>query len=97
MAVTTIILFQVFYLLNCRSLKDSILKIGLFTNNAVWVGIGALLVLQAAFVYAPPLQLLFGSAPLDGGELAKSALAGAVVLPVIVAEKVIRARLERRG
>ncbi len=95
MAVTTIILFQVFYLLNCRSLKDSILKIGLFTNNAVWAGIGALLVLQAAFVYAPPLQLLFGSAPLDGAELAKSALAGAVVLPVIVAEKVIRARRAR--
>ena len=36
MAVTTVIMFQIFYLLNCRSLRDSVWKIGLFsTTNAV--------------------------------------------------------------
>jgi magnesium-transporting ATPase (P-type) len=40
MAVTTVILFQMFYLLNCRSLRDSVLKIGLWSNPWVYVGIG---------------------------------------------------------
>ena len=66
MVVTTVVLFQIFYLFNCRSLRDSVFRIGLFTNPAVWLGIGGLLVLQAGFVYLPVFHTLFGSAPLDG-------------------------------
>jgi Ca2+-transporting ATPase len=93
MAVTSIVLFQVFYLLNCRSLKEHVFRIGLFSNPAVWPGIGALLVLQAAFVHMPALNRLFGSSPLDPIEWLKSAAAAAIVLPVVAVEKLIRKRI----
>lgn len=34
--------FQVFYLLNCRSLRGSIFRIGLFSNPCVLLGIAVL-------------------------------------------------------
>jgi hypothetical protein len=51
------------------------------------VGIGVTVTLQAAFIYAPPLQRVFGSAPLDAAELGVSMLAGLVTLPLITLEK----------
>lgn len=87
MAVTTVVLFQVFYLLNCRSLRDSIVRIGLFSNPAIYVGIGAILILQTAFVYHPLLNRLFGTAPLNANALVKSLVVALTILPVITLEK----------
>ena len=92
MAVTTIMFFQTFYLLNCRSLRDSIMKIGLFSNPTVYIGIGVLLLLQIAFVHLPLMNTLFQSAPLSLEAWVKSALVGALVLPVISIEKWLRQR-----
>ena len=85
--VTTVILFQCFYLLQCRSLRDSALQIGLWTNPWVYVGIGVLLVLHTGFVYLPFMHRLFGSAPLDAAAWLRAIGAALVVLPVIYAEK----------
>jgi Ca2+-transporting ATPase len=95
MAVTTVILFQIFYLLNCRSLRDSVFKIGLTSNVTVYIGIAVVLLLQLAFVYLPLMNWLFDTVPLDGGEWLASALVASVVLPVISAEKALRHRRER--
>jgi len=92
MAVTSLVLFQVFYLLTCRSLKEPFFRLGLFSNPAVWPGILTLLGLQAAFVHLPALNHLFGSGPLEPVEWVKSALTAAVVLPVVALEKAIRKR-----
>lgn len=91
-AVTTVILFQVFYLLNCRSLRDSILKIGMFSNRAVFVGIPLVLILQTIFVYAGPLQKVFDSAPLSPRELAVCTVVAATVMPIVAVEKWLRRR-----
>jgi len=93
MTVTTVILFQIFYLLNCRSMTVSIFKIGLFTNNYIYLGIAALVVLQVAFVYLPFMNTLFGSAPLPIDSWIKAMLMGATILPVISLEKWWRSRL----
>jgi len=87
MAVTTVVLFQVFYLLNCRSLRGSSLALGLFSNPLVYVGIVALVLLQVGFVHLSFMNDLFGSAPLGPWEWAKSTAAALVVLPVIGLEK----------
>src|SRR5690606_12272048 len=58
MTVTAVIFFQIFYLLNCRSLRASVFSIGLFSNMTIYLGIAVLLVAQAAFVYLPALQLI---------------------------------------
>jgi magnesium-transporting ATPase (P-type) len=94
-AVTTVILFQIFYLLNCRSLRDSMFKIGLTSNLTVYIGIAVVLLLQLAFMYLPFMNWLFDTVPLDGHEWLTSALVASVVLPVISIEKALRHRRER--
>jgi Ca2+-transporting ATPase len=91
-AVTAIVLFQAIYLLECRSLRTSLFAMPAGGNPWVWRGIAAVLVLQCAFIYAPPLEQLFGSTSLD---LAAWALCGAAalsVVPVIESEKRLRRR-----
>jgi magnesium-transporting ATPase (P-type) len=92
MAVNTVVLFQVVYLLNCRSLRGSLRSIGLFSNPTVYVGIAALLLLQVGFVYLPFMNTLFGSAPLGVVDWLKSAAVALFVLPVIGLERWWRRR-----
>jgi magnesium-transporting ATPase (P-type) len=87
MAVTTVIMFQVFYMLNCRSLKSSLFAIGAFTNPSVLAGILGILVLQAAFIYVPVLQRVFGTRALTLPDLATTAAVGAIIFPIISVEK----------
>ena len=59
-AVNAITIGQVFYLLNSRFLLDSSLSLRAHLGNRYLpMGIGAVVVLQLLFTYAPPLQLLF--------------------------------------
>ncbi|WP_143177572.1 cation-translocating P-type ATPase [Cystobacter ferrugineus] len=95
MAVTTVIMFQIFYLLNCRSLRDSFLRIGVFSNPFVYLGIGVLVLLQLGFIYLPFMQAVFNSAPLKLEALGLCALVGALILPVISVEKAWRSRHAR--
>ena len=95
-AVTTVVLFQVFYLLMSRSLTGTLREIGLFSNPSVYVGIGVVLAFQVAFVYAAPLHAVFGSAPIPAWAWAEALSAAFVVVPVVAAEKGWRRRAERR-
>jgi len=96
-AVTAIIAFQIFYLLSCRSLKRTVLSIGVFSNPVVFVGVGAILVLQLGFVYLPFMQHLFGSAPLGPEAWLRAFVVGALVWPVVTIEKAVRRQRERRS
>jgi magnesium-transporting ATPase (P-type) len=95
--VTTVILFQIFYLLNCRSLKDSLLTIGLWTNRWIYAGIGVVLLLQLAFIYLPWMQTVFGSAPLRATSWLEALAVAFLILPVIGVEKWVRKRREGGG
>jgi Ca2+-transporting ATPase len=92
LAVTTVVFFQVFYMLDCRSLREPAFTRGFFRNRTVFLGIGALALLQAGFLYLPFLQDLFDTWPLTAGELLLAAAGGAVVLPVIAVEEWVRRR-----
>jgi Ca2+-transporting ATPase len=93
MAVTSVIAFQIFYVLNCRSLYDSILRVGLFTNKWIYAGIALIVALQLAFIYAAPLQRIFGTAPLSARDVLLSLLVGAAIMPVMMIEKMLSRRL----
>jgi magnesium-transporting ATPase (P-type) len=61
-AVNMITIGQVFYLLNSRYLLDSSLSVTAHLGNRYLpLGIGAVVVLQLLFTYAPPLQAMFGN------------------------------------
>ncbi|MDX1542199.1 MAG: cation transporting ATPase C-terminal domain-containing protein, partial [Geminicoccaceae bacterium] len=96
-AVTTVIFFQIFYLLNCRSFQASILSMGITSNPWIFVGIGAILALQAGFVYLPFMNVVFGSAPLDLRGWLEAAVVGVLIMPVIGIEKWWRRRSSGAG
>ena len=67
-AVNTLVIGQIFYLLNSRFKTKSSLSISAHLGNPYLpLGIAAVIVLQLLFTYAPPLQRLFGTEaiPLD--------------------------------
>lgn len=87
MTVNTLVLFQIFYLVSCRSLRGSILDIGLFSNPLIYAGVGATLVLELGFTHLPFMNALFETAPLPASEWAKSVLVAMSVLPIVSAAK----------
>ncbi len=86
-AVTFVIMFQIFYMINCRSLKDSVFKIGIFSNKTVFVGIALILALQALFIYSPFMQKVFGTTSLDMRGILIAVFSGFLVFPIIGFEK----------
>ena len=81
-AVTGAVALQAFYLLACRSLVRSNRELGRWSNPSVYAGIATVAVLQALFVFAPPMQRVFGSAALDARELVWAIAAAVIILPV---------------
>lgn len=65
-AVNTLVMFEVFYLFNSRFIYESALSLkGLLGNRYALVAVAVLLILQMAFTYLPPFQLLFETTPLN--------------------------------
>ncbi len=62
--INVVVLVQIVYLFNCRSLHHSIFAIGLFSNRWTLIGALAMLSAQLFFTYAPVMNRLFHSAPL---------------------------------
>jgi magnesium-transporting ATPase (P-type) len=93
-AIMTLVAGQIFYLFNVRHLYSSVLNWrGLFGSPPIWIAIGILVILQAAFAYAPPLQLLFGTTGPGATNLLLSLTFGFFLLLVVELEKWIIARL----
>jgi Ca2+-transporting ATPase len=67
MAFTTLMLFQIFNVVNARSDERSAFA-HLFTNHWLWTAVGASLVLQVVVVYVPFLQRAFGTVSLSGAD-----------------------------
>jgi magnesium-transporting ATPase (P-type) len=89
-AVNAITIGQVFYLLNSRYLLDSSLSLGAhFGNKYLPLGIGAVVILQLLFTYAPPLQRLFDNAPIPLWIWPWLIVGGLLFFLVVEAEKLI--------
>ncbi|HNX96040.1 MAG TPA: cation-translocating P-type ATPase [Candidatus Aminicenantes bacterium] len=78
-AFTTLVLFQMFNVLNSRSDERSAF-IGLFTNRWLWGGIALSVALQIVVVTLPSLQKAFGTVPLTASEWLRCALVASSVL-----------------
>jgi calcium-translocating P-type ATPase len=89
-AVNMITIGQVFYLLNSRYLLDSSLSFKAHLGNKYLpLGIGAVVILQILFTYAPPLQALFDNEAIPLWVWPPLFLAGFVFFLVVEAEKMI--------
>jgi magnesium-transporting ATPase (P-type) len=95
-AVNTLVFGQVFYLFNTRFVHESSLRPPLwFTNPVAWLAVGVLIVLQLGFVYAPPMHLWFGSAPLALRHWLLPLGIGLAVFLMVEAEKAVVGRVRK--
>jgi magnesium-transporting ATPase (P-type) len=94
LAVTTLAVAQIGYLLTCRNLRGaSMTPRQWWSNRVVWLSIGGLVILQALFVYAPVMNRLFGSSPLPATSWAIAFAIAAVVFVVIEVTKAVLRRV----
>ena len=98
-AVNAITIGQCLYLLNSRYLLDSSLSLTAHLGNKYLpLGIGAVIILQLLFTYAPPLQVLFDNEAIPLWVWPRIILGGLVFFLVVEAEKlVIRSSESLRG
>ena len=84
LAVNALVLAQMTYLFNCRSLTAAWWTLGWMSNRWFWLGLISMLALQLAFTYWPPMNHAFASTPIPAaywlwiavGALAVSLLVG---------------------
>ncbi len=93
MAVNTLVFGEIFYLFNSRFLRESSLVGGrLFTNRVAWLAVGVLIPLQLMFVYAPFMNLWFGSEALEVRHWVVPIGIGFAVFLIVEAEKAVLRR-----
>ncbi|GBE02466.1 calcium-transporting ATPase 1 [bacterium BMS3Bbin06] len=92
MVFTVLCLSQLFHVLAIRSERESLFKVGLFSNKPL---LGAVLVsfgLQMGVIYIPFLNPVFRTVPLSAGELAITLALSSVVFFVVECEKLFKRR-----
>jgi Ca2+-transporting ATPase len=91
MAFTTLMLFQIFNVVNARSDERSAF-VHLFTNGWLWAAMGGSVALQVLVVYVPFLQRAFGTTSLTPGDWAFCVAVASAVLWLREAGKVVARR-----
>ena len=86
-AVNAFVIVELFYLFNCRSLRQTIFELGFFTNLWVFGGVAAMLLLQVAYTYVPFMNRLFQAAPIGPLAWLKIMAAGFVTYLIVEGEK----------
>jgi cation-transporting P-type ATPase F len=96
-AVNAVIAIEIFYLFNCRSLTQSMFRLGVLSNRWVVLGVGAMVLLQLLFTYVPVMNRFLMSEPIDLAAWGRILLAGFVGYLVVEIEKWLRRRATNRG
>ena len=91
-AVNMFVFGELFYLFNCRSLRYSMFRLGVFSNRWLILGVAGMALLQILFTYAPTMNQLFGTAPIGVVEWALILTGGLAIYLVVGTEKWLRRR-----
>jgi Ca2+-transporting ATPase len=96
MAFSTLMLFQIFNVVNARSDERSAF-VRLFTNAWLWAAIAGSVALQVLVVYVPFLQRAFGTTPLSGADWLMCAGVASSVLWLREVSKLMARGRDRTG
>ena len=97
MAVSAVVVMEMFYLLNSRHIERSVLsREGLLGNPKVPLTIALCALLQLGFVHLPWMQAVFGSTDLSVQEWSRVLLAGLAVFTLAELEKAALRRWRAR-
>jgi Ca2+-transporting ATPase len=91
MAFSTLMLFQIFNVVNARS-DDTSAFVGLFTNPWLWAAIALSVALQVIVVYVPLLQQAFGTVGLSATDWLRCIVIASSVLWLREAGKLLARR-----
>ena len=91
-AVNMFVFGELFYLFNCRSLRYSMITLGVMSNRWLVLGVVVMASLQVLFTYTPAMNRLFGTAPMDAIEWIWVLAGGLVIYSVVGTEKWLRRR-----
>ena len=95
-AINTLVMGQIFYLFNSRYMvQPSYTKEGMFGSRPVWVAIGVLILLQAAFNFLGPMQTVFGTVVLGCETWVRILVFGLAVYILVELEKAFMRRKEQ--
>ncbi|MCX8108212.1 MAG: cation-transporting P-type ATPase [Verrucomicrobiae bacterium] len=94
--VNVIVMVELFYLLNCRSLTRTFFSLGFLTNPWVLVGVALMMAAQMLFTYAPVMNKLFHSAPIGTGAWLRIVGVGAAVFAAVELKKWLDLRRQTR-
>ncbi len=89
-AVNVFVMGELLYLFNCRSLRHSMFRLGLFSNYWVLAGAFIMLILQIVFTYVPLMNRAFGSAPISLKDWLLCIGVGIIIYLVIEMEKKVQ-------
>jgi Ca2+-transporting ATPase len=92
MVFTVIVWSQLTTAIGVRSERESLFRLGLFTNKAMLGAVAAGVALQLAVIYVPFLNPVFDTKPLTAGELALCTALSFVPLAAIEVEKFVKRR-----
>ena len=94
--VNVIVLVEVTYLFNCRSLSRSFLALGALANRWAIAGALSMIGCQLFFTYAPIMNKLFHTAPLDLGSWLRITVVALLSFAAVELEKSVRRVVMRR-
>ncbi len=86
-AANVFVMVETFYLFNCRSLYQPFWSVPVFSNPWVWVGSGAMLALQLAFVHVPIFNRLFQTEAMGAQDWLECLAIGAACALIVEADK----------
>jgi cation-transporting ATPase F len=96
-AVNMFVFGETFYLFNCRSLRYSMFRLGVFSNRWLILGVATMVLLQVLFTYSSAMNTLFGSAPLGYYEWVWILAGSLMIYSVVGTEKWLRLRADSEG
>jgi magnesium-transporting ATPase (P-type) len=87
-AVNTLVVGEIVYLVNCRRITESCWNLdGLFGSRAVLIAVAVVVAFQFLFTYLPAMQFLFDTTPIGLGAWARIIGFGFVLLTLVELEK----------
>lgn len=96
-AANVVVISELFYLLNCRSLKRSMISIGIFSNPWLVLGVIGMILAQLTFTYLPIFNKLFSTYPLPLISWVHIVFAGLLIYGLVGLEKWIQGRFAPRS
>lgn len=91
-ALTTMVLFQVFHVGNSRSEARSIFQMSPVSNRFLFIATGAALVVHIVALYLPPTQFILRVEPLDLAAWGRIVLVASSILVAMELHKLLRRR-----